>query len=198
MNEEFKLLGTGTTNPGTISANNLNTAITTPLDRYSVFGNAHFDITDNASVFLQANMSSMKVDTVLTFAPATSQWNATIPVDGRALPPQLASLLASRPNPTAPYSLSRTLDFAGPRTTQQQHRHVPGAGRSRRRPLQHRLELRGLLLPWQDRAADGDAAASRACRTTGPSCRRRISARTTVWPRTCSPAAMSVRRCSSS
>jgi len=117
INDEFKRLGSGTTTPGAIAANNLNQAITTPLDRYSVFGNAHFDISDNASVFLQANMSSMKVDTVLTYAPATSQWNATIPVDGRALPPQLATLLASRPNPTASYSLSRTLDFAGPRTT---------------------------------------------------------------------------------
>ncbi len=63
-------------------------------------------------------MSSMTVDTVLTYAPATSQWNATIPVDGRAMPAQLATLLASRPNPTAPYTLARTLDFAGPRTTQ--------------------------------------------------------------------------------
>jgi outer membrane receptor protein involved in Fe transport len=117
QNDEFKILGSGTANPGTVSANNLNQAITTPLQRYSVFGNAHFDINDNASVFLQANMSSMQVDTVLTFAPATSQWNATIPVDGRALPPQLAALLASRPNPTGTYSLSRVLDFAGPRTT---------------------------------------------------------------------------------
>jgi outer membrane receptor protein involved in Fe transport len=54
---------------------------------------------------------------LLNYAPATSQWNATIPVDGRAIPAELATLLASRPNPTAPYSLSRTLDFAGPRTT---------------------------------------------------------------------------------
>ena len=118
LNDEFKRLGSGTANPGSIAANNLNTAITTPLERYSVFANAHYDINDHVTAFMQGNMSSMKVDTVLSFAPATSQWNATIPVDGRALPPQLAALLASRPNPTAPYTLARTLDFAGPRTTQ--------------------------------------------------------------------------------
>jgi iron complex outermembrane recepter protein len=118
VNDQFKILGAGTTNPGAVAANNLNQAITTPLDRYSVFANAHYDVTDNTTVFLQANVSSMSVDTVLTYAPATSQWNATIPVDGRALPPQLATLLASRPNPTGPYLLSRTLDFAGPRATQ--------------------------------------------------------------------------------
>jgi iron complex outermembrane recepter protein len=117
LNDEFKRLGRGTTNPGSISANNLNQALTTPLERYSIFGNAHFDITENTTAFLQANASSMQVDTVLTYAPATSQWNATIPMDGRPLPAQLAALLASRPNPTAPYTLSRTLDFAGPRST---------------------------------------------------------------------------------
>jgi iron complex outermembrane recepter protein len=118
IDEEFKRLGSGTTNPGLISANNMNTAITTPLDRYSIFGNAHFDITEHTTAFLQANMSSMQVDTVLSYAPATSQWNATVKVDGRALPPQLAQLLASRPNPTADYTVSRTLDFAGPRRSQ--------------------------------------------------------------------------------
>ncbi|HXR51201.1 MAG TPA: TonB-dependent receptor, partial [Steroidobacteraceae bacterium] len=118
INDEFKRLGPGTTNNGSIAANNLNQALTTPLDRYSIFGNAHFDITEHTTAFLQANMSSMQVDTVLTYAPATSQWNATIPVDGRPIPAQLAQLLASRPNPTAPYTISRTLDFAGPRTSQ--------------------------------------------------------------------------------
>jgi iron complex outermembrane recepter protein len=118
IDDQFKRLGSGTTNPGSISANNLNAAITTPLTRYSVFGNAHYDLTDNTSVFLQANMSSMKVDTVLTYAPATSQWNATIPRDARTVPAQLATLLNSRTNQTGSYGLQRTLDFAGPRSTQ--------------------------------------------------------------------------------
>lgn len=117
QNDQFKVLGSGTPNPGTVSANNLNTIITTPLERYSVFGNAHFDVNDKVTAFMQMNMSSMKVDTLLNYAPATSQWAATIPVDTRPIPAELATLLASRPNPTAPYTLARTLDFAGPRTT---------------------------------------------------------------------------------
>ena len=117
LNDEFKRQGSGTANPGSITANNLNTALTTPLDRYSVFANAHYDVTDHVTAFMQANMSSMQVDTVQAFAPATSQWNATIPRDGRAIPAQLAALLDSRPNPSAPYQLARTLDFAGPRST---------------------------------------------------------------------------------
>jgi len=118
IDDQFKRLGPGTTTPGAISANNMNQTVTTPLQRYSIFGNAHFDITDHVTAFMQANFSSMTVDTLLNYAPATSQWNATIPVDGRAIPPQLAALLASRPNPTAPYTLARNLDFAGPRSTQ--------------------------------------------------------------------------------
>ena len=112
-NDQFKVLSTGA-----VAANNLNTTLTTPLRRYSVFGNAHFDITDHTSVYLQTNVSSMKVNTILNYAPATSQWAATIPVDGRAIPAELATLLASRPNPTAPYTLSRALTFAGERKTQ--------------------------------------------------------------------------------
>lgn len=118
LNEQFKRQGTGTANPGLITANNLNAIITTPLTRYSLFGSAHYDIADNTTVFLQANASSMQVDTILNYAPATSQWAATIPVDGRPLPTALATLLASRPNPTASYTLARTMDFAGPRSTQ--------------------------------------------------------------------------------
>ncbi|MEY2853470.1 MAG: hypothetical protein RL030_602, partial [Pseudomonadota bacterium] len=118
IDNQIKRLGSGVTTPGAIAANNLNQAITTPLERYSIFANAHYDVNDHVSAFLQANMSSMTVDTVLTYAPATSQWNATIPFSASTVPPQLATLLASRPNPTGSYTLSRVLDFAGPRATQ--------------------------------------------------------------------------------
>jgi iron complex outermembrane recepter protein len=118
LDDQFKRQGTGTANPGLITANNLNTIITTPLTRYSIFGNAHYDLTEKTSIFMQANVSSMKVDTILNFAPATSQWGVSIPVDGRPLPAALATLLASRPNPTANYTVARTMDFAGPRSTQ--------------------------------------------------------------------------------
>jgi iron complex outermembrane receptor protein len=113
INDQFKILNTGA-----VAANNLNSTLTTPLRRYSVFGNAHFDITDHTSAYLQTNISSMNVNTVLNYAPATSQWAASIPVDGRAIPAELQTLLDSRPNPTANYTLSRALDFAGPRSTQ--------------------------------------------------------------------------------
>jgi len=115
LNDEFKILGPGTRNPGLLSANNPHQMVTTPLKRYSMFAKANYDLTENTNVFLQANMSRMQVDTVLTYAPATSQWAASIPRDGRAIPAQLAQLLDSRPNPAGNYTLTRLLDFAGAR-----------------------------------------------------------------------------------
>lgn len=117
LNDEFKLLGTGTVNPGALSLNNLDQLLSTPLERYSMFARANYDVSENINVFLQANYTHMQVDTILNWAPATSQWAATIPRDGRAIPAQLATLLDSRPNPSGPYTLSRALDFAGARST---------------------------------------------------------------------------------
>lgn len=116
-NDQFKILGSGTSNPGTLSVNNLNSLVSTPLERYSMFARANYDISESMNVFLQANLSHMQVDTVLSFPPAASQWSANIPRDGRALPSQLATLLDSRANPTAAWNLERTIDFAGPRST---------------------------------------------------------------------------------
>lgn len=118
LNDEFFLLGPGTATPGVVSANNMNQIITTPLERYALFGRASYNVTDSLSAFVQVHMSQQHVDTVLNYAPATSQWSATIPVDGRPIPPQLQALLESREDPTAPYTLSRNLDFAGPRRTE--------------------------------------------------------------------------------
>lgn len=117
LNDEFKLLGPGTDNPGTLAANWMDQLVSTPLKRYAAFASATYELSDNMNAFLQANVSQMQVDTVLTYAPATSQWAATIPRDGRPIPAELAALLDSRPDPNGPYTLSRTLDFAGPRST---------------------------------------------------------------------------------
>jgi iron complex outermembrane receptor protein len=117
LNDQFKLTGPNTSNPGALAANWVDQLISTPLKRYTAFASARYDLNENHRVFLQANVSQMQVDTVLTFAPATSQWAVTIPRDGRAIPAQLAALLDSRPDPNGPYTVSRDLDFAGPRRT---------------------------------------------------------------------------------
>ena len=103
--------------------------VSSPLDRYSIFARGTFDITDGLSAFVQGNMSSFKVNQILTYAPATSFWDAKIPYDAaHPVPAELATLLNSRALPVAPgqtpvpgsaanlpWAFERSLDYMGPR-----------------------------------------------------------------------------------
>jgi iron complex outermembrane receptor protein len=84
-----------------------------PLERRSVFGRATYAMNDNLSAFVQANYSHVDVETRGNYPPAITVWQAPIPADGRALPPALQALLASRPRPAEPWNLFRGLDFLG-------------------------------------------------------------------------------------
>ncbi|MDT8397268.1 MAG: TonB-dependent receptor [Pseudomonadales bacterium] len=88
--------------------------ISSPLDRRSFFGRAHYDIADNISAFAQVSYSRTQVSQVGAPPPAITVWGATIPRDGRELPADLNALLDSRPDPSADWTLFRVLDFLGP------------------------------------------------------------------------------------
>jgi outer membrane receptor protein involved in Fe transport len=110
---EFKLL-----NNGNLSQNVLYGYTSSPLERYSAFGRGHIGMTDHVDLFVQANYSSIDVDSLLAYSPAVQIWGTDIQVrPENPVPPELATLLASRPNPTAPWQLNRVLDFLGPRRT---------------------------------------------------------------------------------
>jgi outer membrane receptor protein involved in Fe transport len=95
----------------------------TPLERRSMFGRATHDLNDNLSAFVQANYSSVEVETTGGFPPAITVWSAPIPNDGRPqVPTALLTLLNSRPDPdgagpalpgSQPWTLFRVLDFLG-------------------------------------------------------------------------------------
>ncbi len=101
---------------GTLAQPETTTNLSSPLQRYSLFGRATFDVTDNTMVFIQANLSSLEVVSKSTLAPAVSvTFNTPIPRDAaHPVSPQLAALLDSRPNPNAPFNIDRTLDFLDP------------------------------------------------------------------------------------
>jgi len=106
-----------------------------PLDRRSLFGRATHELNDRLTAFAQANYASVEVTTGQAgYPPAITVWSAPVPMDGRPIPPALATLLASRvrnvddPNlppgatinvgPSDPWQLFRVLDFlGGPATT---------------------------------------------------------------------------------
>jgi outer membrane receptor protein involved in Fe transport len=99
---------------GALGQDTLPGNISSPMERRSAFGRATYDISDSLSTFVQMNYSSVEVDQVAGYVPATSNWAADgIPVDGRYIPSDLAILLASRAQPTAPWVMNRGLDFLG-------------------------------------------------------------------------------------
>jgi len=92
--------------------------VSSPLERYSLFARGTYEINDNVSMFVQGNLSSFSVDSILTFAPATSFWAAPVPRDdAHPVPAELEALLDSRAPDVVddPWMLERVLDFLGPR-----------------------------------------------------------------------------------
>jgi iron complex outermembrane recepter protein len=102
-----------------------------PLDRYSIFARGNFTFNDNVSAFIQGNLSSIHVEGILGYAPATSFWGAPVPRDAaHPVPPELAILLDSRTRTingpggpvtvsaaNEPWQIERVLDFVGPRSS---------------------------------------------------------------------------------
>ena len=82
-------------------------------ERHSVFGRATHELNDHLTAFAQANYASYAVTTTQGYSPAITVWSAPVPVDGRPIPAALQTLLASRANPTNPWTLYRVLDFMG-------------------------------------------------------------------------------------
>jgi outer membrane receptor protein involved in Fe transport len=123
--QAIKVLGPGTGG----SAGNLDQAITQgyasiPEERHSLFARGTFNITDNISAYAQLNYDTNSVkSTSFGYPPAVTIWQASIPrynsatpgspQDSTWLPPSLLTLLNSRPNPNANWSLYQLQDYTG-------------------------------------------------------------------------------------
>jgi outer membrane receptor protein involved in Fe transport len=102
---------------GNLTGNFIEGLVSSPLERYSVFARSTYGVTDHMNAFVQGNFTSVEVNQVLAYSPSTQFWGASIPNDTRAVPAELKTLLDSRPNPAAPWTLTRDTDFLGPRTS---------------------------------------------------------------------------------
>lgn len=83
-----------------------------PLSRWNIYARGTYDLSDNISVFTQGYFNRSHSVTIQQPSPAVNGWGTTIPMDGRALPPELATILASRPDPDAPWQLNNYLNYA--------------------------------------------------------------------------------------
>ncbi len=120
-----------------LATNAVNTELSLPLKRYSMFASAHYDIADHITAYLQGNFVEDETTTILGSNPAVNQWGVFIPYDSATngaaatiqttnvntgltttivsphpVPAQLATLLNSRADPNAPWELGRGLDFS--------------------------------------------------------------------------------------
>jgi iron complex outermembrane recepter protein len=122
--QAIKVLGSGTGG----SAGNIDQAITQglaslPEERHSLFAKGTFDVTDNLSVYTQFSFTSEAVEsTSFGYPPAVTIWQASIPrfntpgaaiQDSSWLPASLLTLLNSRANPNANWSLYQLQDYTG-------------------------------------------------------------------------------------
>lgn len=95
--------------------NNLNVAsiLQAPLERYSGFGRATFDLTDGITAFAQFNYSNYDTRSIAE----AGNTSLSIPVTNPFIPARLRSLLASRANPNANVTLEKRFYEAGARVT---------------------------------------------------------------------------------
>lgn len=83
-----------------------------PLERKSFFGKMGFDVNDTTEIFGQVIWASYTADQALAPTPATALY---IRPDNPNLDPGVATLLASRPDPTAPFRFRKRMIESGPR-----------------------------------------------------------------------------------
>lgn len=83
----------------------------TPIERYTGYAKATYDLTENIHAFAQLNYTNYTSTTLAEPGNTT----LSIPVTNPFIPTALATLLASRANPTANFSLEKRFYEAGPR-----------------------------------------------------------------------------------
>lgn len=95
--------------------NNPNVFLTlqAPMERYTAYGRAEYDLTDSITAFTQFNYANYET-TILVESGNTS---LSIPVSNPFIPDALRPLLASRANPNANLTLEKRFYEAGPRAT---------------------------------------------------------------------------------
>jgi iron complex outermembrane receptor protein len=92
--------------------------VTAPQNRWVAFSKIDYDLADHLKLYFQGLYSNDKISTQDNY-PQLTAGPITIPVTNPFIPAALKPILASRPNPTAPFQFfKRLLDFAPTRFTE--------------------------------------------------------------------------------
>lgn len=86
-----------------------------PFSRLNLATTARYEISDSITTNIYATYARTQSTVNLAPTPAAGGTGFTIPYDSPLIPADLAAALASRPNPTAPFSFNRRFAETGPR-----------------------------------------------------------------------------------
>ena len=94
-----------------------------PLERYSTFAHADYKLNDRISVFAEGLFTNYTVTTEANpvVVGSVSSSPLTIPVTNPFISADLAQILASRPNPTAPFNIAQIITPVGNRQEQNRY-----------------------------------------------------------------------------
>lgn len=95
----------------------------TPLHRYSAFAHVDYDLGSDINFFAEGLYTNYDVTTGGAFANAgsTSGRVISVPVTNPFIPADLRTYLASRPNPTAPFTITRFTTEVGQRSERSEY-----------------------------------------------------------------------------
>ncbi len=91
--------------------------LTAPTERYNLFASGHYDVTDDITVYAQGFFTDYSSVTNYGAGLQTQGTTAVVPVDNAFIPADLSTLLASRPDPTAPFSMRKLWTATGTSVT---------------------------------------------------------------------------------
>lgn len=98
---------------GQIGTNNTANYLIFPLTRYNMYARGNYEINDYVGVFAQGYFSKVGTTTVQEPSPIVSGWGVNIDptINRDVIPADLLTVLDSRANPDAPFSLRALLPF---------------------------------------------------------------------------------------
>ena len=94
-----------------------NTYAQIPLERVSTFGKVSYDLSPDITFYAQGLYTDYSSTTIADAAPNAGVWMIRVPLSNPFVPAALRPLLASRPNPTGPFLITKRYLDAGPRKT---------------------------------------------------------------------------------
>ncbi len=100
--------------------NGIYTTLILPLKQWNFYGGAHYDVSDNVTLYAEGLYSTYKGTTYSAPSAAASNQNSgalVIPVTNPFIPASLQTLLASRADPNATFTVNKRLDELGPRVS---------------------------------------------------------------------------------